>query len=205
MLDDRARALVPRRALARRPAGWARPVPPRRGRPRRAAATAAAPASMRSRLLLVVLHHLQSPFQLVGMVERAGGDQAGPARGFDQGAGIIVARVGRGGGGDGGVAGQLLIGAEGAEGDPGDRIEPVEREHDEPDMVPPDVAAAMVDGLMVERERALRGGIAASRNRRARRSAGRAGRARPAPAPPRFRSAAGRDARRCCASRGSAR
>ena len=114
--------------------------------------TAAAPPSMRRRLLRWVLHHPQSPFQLVGMVERAGGDQAGPARGLDQGARIILARLGRRGAGDSGVAGQLLVRAEGAEGEPGDRIEPVEREHQQGGEVAPDVAAPVVDRLMLERE-----------------------------------------------------
>ena len=80
------------------------------------------------------------------MIERAGCNQAGSARGFDEGARIIVARVRIGGGGDRGVAGQFLVGAERPEGEPGDRIEPVQGEDEQAEMVPPEIEAAVVDG-----------------------------------------------------------
>src|SRR4030095_14659244 len=57
----------------------------------------------------VVVHHFQSPFQLVGVIERAGGNQAGAARGFDQGTGIFVPRLRIGAGGDRGVARPPLV------------------------------------------------------------------------------------------------
>jgi hypothetical protein len=67
----------------------------------------------------------------------------------------------RGGGGDGGVAGQLLVRPKGAKRQPGDRIEPVEAEDEEAEKVPPDVAAAVMDAFMIEREALLGGRIAA--------------------------------------------
>src|SRR3546814_17934148 len=59
---------------------------------------------------------------------------------------------------DRGIAGQFLVGAEGAEGaegEMGDGIEPVERQHAQGGHVPPEIAPAMVDQLMLQRETLL--------------------------------------------------